>query len=180
MAKRTRPIDKNDEPPWEEDRQERRPTIEDLEAALLIDEHALEEACREQPDFFYAVAKLLALETSRRDGAAHALKDVEAVADQQIRDDAEKMVAKVTEKEVESLKRTDPNVLAARNKLMELERRVGTLTALKEAWTQRNYMLRQLVDLHTAAYYGDVQQRSQHVGDNKAAIRDRYQRERKL
>jgi len=47
-------------------------------------------------------------------------------------------------------------VKSARFKLNELNTKLGKLEALKEAFQQRSYVLKELVALYTANYFGDV------------------------
>lgn len=126
-----------------------------LEAGLSIDPHNLNDALAEQPTLFYHVAKQLALEISRRDAAKQTLAEVEASADQGIRDHAETNEFKLTEKDVESQKRLDPNVQQCIKVLADLEYRTRRLTALKDAFQERGYALKGLVDLYSISYYAE-------------------------
>lgn len=146
--------------------------IRDLEDALRIDEHALEEALRDQPALFYRVSKAYALEVSRRDAAKQALADAEAEADLAFREEAraeEQYAAerasktkgreggqskiKLTEGEVRAKVQTDKNVVRARDRLTERAEIVGKLGALKDAFQQRSYALKDLAGLYIANYY---------------------------
>lgn len=161
----------------------RTPTIAELEQALKIDKDALEHECMIQPDMFYNVAKMLALETSRRDEAANTLKDVEAEIDQDIRTTAAKEGDKTTEKEIESLKRLDKDVQIARRNYADLEYKVARLQALTESWRKRNDMLKLLAQLYVATYFGDVNVRTDDVktvraNRAKAMLGEQYRHER--
>ncbi len=129
-------------------------TIADLEKGLLIDEHALERALMEQPSIFYKVSSLLAIAISRRDGAKQDKEVIEAKADAKIRHDAEVGGEKITEKLIEGRKIL--RVMDLSNELLELNGNVGQLSALKEAFQQRSYVLNKLTDLYIAGYYGDA------------------------
>ena len=129
--------------------------IEFYERNLVIDPDALDEALLLQPTAFYAVARQLSLLTSRRDAAKQDLAVVEATADADFRDDAAKRGDKITEREIESLKKRDGKVIEATRDLHILNQRVGEIGALKEAFGQRGYVLKDLVALHLAQYYGD-------------------------
>ena len=131
-------------------------SIEELEEGLPIDEHALDEALLRQPDFLYQVSKRLALQTSRRDSAKQLLTETEARVDAEIRNDAYKADEKITEKEVSSQKILNKEVQTAERQLLNLNLIVGQLNALKEAYQQRSYMLRELTSLYIANYYGDA------------------------
>lgn len=127
--------------------------VRELEAALRIDEHALEEALRDQPETFYRVAKGLALEISRRDGAKQALQDAEFAADLRVRGQAEKQEKKITEGEVRARVHGDDEVVFAREEYARLCESAGKLAALKEAFQQRSYALKDMVGLYIANYY---------------------------
>lgn len=130
--------------------------LADLEPGLQIDENAMEEALLAQPDSYYKVSKRLALVISRRDAAKQELAEVEARADAKIRRDAELAEEKITEREVKSQKRLDTDVKTAGSNVLTLNYHVGELTALKEAFQQRSYALKELVALYIANYYGDL------------------------
>src|SRR4029077_6337613 len=124
----------------------RTPDVNDLEDGLRIDQDDLANACLQQPDLFYRVAKQLAICMSQRDAASQAVKEEEAAADEAIRADAAKQGVKTTEKEIESLKLKDESVITARNSLLDSTREVGMWLALKEAFQQRSYVLKDLVN----------------------------------
>lgn len=125
----------------------------ELEDALRIDEHALEEALRDQPSLFYRVSSAYALQISRRDAAKQALADAEASADLTVREEARENDRKINEGEIRSTVQTEPDVMKARKRFSELSEAVGKLGALKEAFQQRSYALKDLAGLYIANYY---------------------------
>lgn len=132
--------------------------LEELEPGLQIDEHALDEALQEQPDLFYRVSKDLALLTSRRDAAKQNVSEVEAQVDLEVRSGAAKRDEKIPEREVDAQKRLHPKVKAAVAQMLQLNSAVGQLAALKEAFQQRSWVLKDLVGLYIANYYSDKSQ----------------------
>lgn len=161
--------------------------MQELELALGIDEHALEEALRSQPETFYRVSKALALVISRRDAAKQALSDAEASADLAVRDESREEESraardaaksgkdktgaskiKLTEGEVKARVQLDPAVVDARDVFAQLSEEVGKLSALKEAFQQRSYALKDLCGLYIANYYTA----SEHSGAS-SAMKDR-------
>lgn len=128
--------------------------FQELEASLVIDENALDEALATQADCFYRVAKQVALQTSRRDAAKQALAEAEARADAKIRHDAEVADEKITDKNVEKQRQLTKEVVAATNLLHSLNKSVGLWIALKESFQQRNYALKSMADLYVAGYFG--------------------------
>lgn len=142
-------------------------SIAELETGLRIDQNALDEALQFQPDMFYRVSKQLTLLISRRDYAKQELSEIQAEVSQEIRESAEidtkdkKPKTKIGVAEVDALVTLDKDVKKAHQALLELTREVGELTALKEAYTQRSYALKDLVALHIANYYSDSSQSNQ-------------------
>lgn len=128
-------------------------TIEELEEGLRIDEQALNDALVSQPELFYRVSKKLTMLVSQHDAKKQELAEEEAKADGEIRETASKEKDKVTETEIKNMIRLDRDVRKVSNELMDLRREVGQLTALKEAFSQRSYVLKDLVKLYIANYY---------------------------
>lgn len=127
--------------------------VHELEAALRIDEDGLDEALTEQPELFYRVSKAYAIEASRRDAAKQAVQDAEAEADVDARADVADQGKKTTETEIKALVQTDKRVVAARRRFAELAESTAKLAALKEAYQQRSYALKDLAGLYVANYY---------------------------
>jgi hypothetical protein len=130
--------------------------LERLEPYLQIDENALDEALIRQPDYYYQISKALALQISRRDAAKQLVEEAEANADIEIRRRGAKEDKKFTEGDIKSQKVLNIDVQNAERELLELNRSVGLLTALKESFQQRGYALNKLVDLYVSGYFGDA------------------------
>lgn len=136
----------------------------ELEAALAVDANSLDENCIQHSDLFYRVSRGLARYSSRRDELKQACGEIEADVDAEIRENIPEG-ERMTEAAIASAKKADPRVKRARKELAQLDRVVGQIAALKEAYLQRSYSLKGLIDLHLAGYFGDPSQRS--------SIRDR-------
>lgn len=160
-----------------------RPTknsLEDLQRGLRIDQHALEDSCREHAELFYKVANEYTNFVSLRDEAKQDLSETEATADARIRHDIELSGDKVTEKAVESAKLLDAQVKRARERVMDYNRIVGEWNALKEAYSQRGYVLKDMVQLYLARYYSDMDHTSNRAREGRAAnIKERARNERR-
>jgi hypothetical protein len=52
--------------------------------------------------------------------------------------------------------RLDRKVIEANDKLLKLSRETALLQALKEAFQQRSYVMKDLVSLYVANYFGDA------------------------
>lgn len=129
--------------------------IAELEKAMQIDPHALDEALIRQPDAFYRVSQRLALMLSKRDAAKQGLQELEAEVDRDIRKSSALAEIKSSEAQIKSLVRLDRDVKAAERELLDLNRDVAQWQALKEGFQQRSYVLKDLVSLHVANYFGD-------------------------
>lgn len=160
--------------------------IAELEEALAIDENGLEEALQTQPDAFYRVAKVLALESSRRDALKQYVDEAKARAYADIREQARRDETKLSEKELEVKVRIDDDVIEAIDKLLTKTRLVNALEALEKSFTQRSYALKDLVELHLKNYYSDVSggrgeardRQAQHVRRDMSRQRNEHHRRR--
>lgn len=158
--------------------------IEAQEEGLAIDENALEEELQNQVPSYYEVSKRFAEAESRRDAAKHHLKVVEARVDDEIRRLAKEAGEKLTEVALAARLMTDEAVTQANNLYLDASAAYRDLLALKEAFTQRSYMLKELVALWIANYYGgDIEGRasrsvrSVNADNTKRATRERLRRD---
>src|SRR4051812_37664570 len=132
----------------------KKPAFAELESGLLIEEHALDEALASQADCFYHVSKELAELISLRDFAKSHLADTEAKISITIRSSLQGKDKKPTEGEINAKVRTSKFVMEANKNLLDLQRKVGSYSALKESFEQRSYALNKLVELYSAGYFG--------------------------
>lgn len=132
--------------------------LAELEKALFINEHALEEACQRQADAFWRVSKQLAYAISERDQAELIVSETEALVEYEFRQ-AVPSDEKVTNPEVKAAVNLDKRVKHIRREYLRFKKLADDLGALKEAFQQRSYMLREMVKLHLASYYGEIEQR---------------------
>lgn len=126
--------------------------IDSIEQSIRIDQNRLEECCTQHPDLIYRVAKSVALLRSRRDQAKWELEQAEARAYNRERDrvpDGER----ITEGALKARVVLDRDVTQLTQHLLDAGARLVTWEALKEAVSQRSYMLRELVELYLARYY---------------------------
>lgn len=127
---------------------------------LRIDEHELDRDIKQQPERFYVVAEALAIAISKRDEAKKALTELEAELDEETRRTAKKAGDKITEREIASDIRRQPEFIEAGNVVLSLSRAVAQLGALKEAFEQRRYMLREMAGTYASGYWGDLMSNS--------------------
>ena len=152
-----------------------------LQAGIAIDKLALDECLIEQPQLFFEVSERLALLMSQRDAAKDNLKVVEAEIDDIIRGDAAQEDKKITETAVKKQIEAHRDVIAANKKLRDLNQQVAHIGALKEAYSQRSYMLREVVALHLAGYYdtataGTRKTTQEDIDQTRKRINDERQR----
>lgn len=150
-----------------EDRRERVPAVlnldrdaslyhlDQMQANLAIERDSLEQACMKQPDYLYEVAEQVALHRSRRDAAKKELEEKEASLYIELRHAAAVSEERVTEAEIKAQMTTRREHGVLTNALAEANELLSRWEVLKEAFSQRSYMLRELVQLYLARYYGD-------------------------
>ena len=161
-------------------------TIEELEAGLRIDEHALEDALKVHSDLFYKVSDQMTLSLSLRDEAKQQLEETEAEVDLGLRKDAALSEERVTDTAIAFQRKIDRRVKAANANYLKLKHDAARWAALKESFEQRSYALSKLVDLYIANYYGDSEHKEPRRQPNlrdikatqvKAAMNEKRHRE---
>lgn len=130
--------------------------LAEMEAGLRIDPEALEIACQRQPEQFYVVSKRLAMQISRRDAAKQYLEETRGRIYLVVKNAAVERNEKITEKEIEARLAKHSKIVEAQKLLLETNHAVAQWSAIKEAYNQRNYALKSLVDLYLSNYYGDT------------------------
>ena len=76
-----------------------------------------------------------------------------AQLDQDIREQAIAQERKLTEASIQNELRTMPRIQGLRKELLEASTEADRAMALKEAYSQRSYMLRELVAIQLAEFY---------------------------
>ena len=128
----------------------------EFQALLRIDRHNLDEEVERQPALYYKVAAEEARMRSRFDASKSALEMIMADLDGEIRSKALKKAEKITEATVRAKVSQDKRCVQASEEQLKQKRRLDLLTALKDSFRQRSYMLRDLVELYTSGYYTDA------------------------
>jgi len=127
--------------------------VDEYHAALAIDKDDLERCLMEQPESFYHVARESAFAVARRDAAKYDVESLEAILGQRIRLAASEDKVKLTEGAIAERLATMPNVQKATKQFLEEKAHAEAWNALKEAFQQRSFMLRELVALRLRQYY---------------------------
>jgi hypothetical protein len=129
--------------------------LTELQAALAIDKSALDDEVIRQPVLFYAISEQLTEANAELDAAKEDLATVRAEIDAIWRAKLGKNGNKVTEKMVENCVQTSNEREKAFDNYLKAKIRANKLSDLKEAFLQRSYMLKHLVELYATNYFED-------------------------
>lgn len=123
-------------------------TLPDLRSKLSIDKDDLDEALVEQPDLYYHVADAYVTAVAERDSAKLNLEQATAVLDEQFRKQAIEDEEKMTEAALRNKITSAPRIQVLEKELLYLRAEADRWQALKEAYQQRSFMLRELVAMY--------------------------------
>lgn len=129
------------------------PTLAELQEQLAIDKSVLDDEVIRQPVLFYTISEALTDAIAERDAAKEDLAAVDADLDFTWRKKLSKGTVKITETMVKNHVQTSADHDKAFLAWLEAKTKADKLLALKEAFQQRSYMLRDLVSLYSANYY---------------------------
>lgn len=135
------------------------PRYSELRHALKLNKSDLEREVLEQPALFQEVAETLARAISRRDGLKERVSRIGSTLYEEVRRKLERDGQKTTEKAIASAIETEREYEDARDAYKAAESEVLLWTALKEAYQQRSFMLREIVSMTMANYtdYGSAE-----------------------
>lgn len=153
---------------------------EELKSYLEIDKYALDDEISTQAVVYQQVAEFHAACVNRRDAAYENVKVVDAAVASALKDHANQQGIKVTEVTVAAQVMLSTEHKEAVNKHLRAKEQADRNAALKDAFNQRCYMLRELGELFIAGYYSEISVKKtqsvhrEHVYDTarKAARRD--------
>ena len=131
-------------------------SAEYYEGRLRINRNKLDDELSDQPQLFWEVSEAFADCVRVRDGFKAALAELWAQLslDQRLAMDAEGL--KVTEKAIDARVQTNPKRVVREHQYLEAKAQADWWGAMKEAFTQRSYALKDMVALYIAGYFGDV------------------------
>jgi hypothetical protein len=127
--------------------------INELKALLAINKNGLDEEISRQPMLFFDVAEACVDAMAERDAAKEELASADAELDGLVRTALNKSEDKVTEAMVRNSIQMHKKHVDAFDAYMGAKTKADMLLALKEAFGQRSYMLRDLVQLYVSSYY---------------------------
>lgn len=152
-------------------------TLTDLQEQLAIDKSCLDDEVIRQPMLFYSVSEMLVDALAERDAAKEELNAVDADLDgiwrKKLSKDAK---GRLTESMVKNHVQLSAQHEKAFDVYLKAKTKADRLTALKEAFQARSYMLRDLVQLYSANYYEDASvkptraQEASHYASNRSRI----------
>lgn len=120
---------------------------------LLIDQHALDRELIRQAHTYHEIAIAYAEAVSKRDAAYENIKTVDANLYFHLRQTYEAEGTKITESLLSQKVLTHPEHTRAHGEHNLLKLEADKLMALKDAFGQRSYMLRDMVQLYTTGYF---------------------------
>jgi len=127
--------------------------LEELKQHLAIDKTVLDDEVIRQPVLFYEISEQLTEAIAERDAAKEELAYADAELNSYYRNKHKNSTSRVTDSFIQSCIQTDEDHVAANKTWMDAKLKADKLLALKEAFQQRSYMLRDLVSLYSANYY---------------------------
>lgn len=125
----------------------------ELRAALQIDKYELDEELVRQPKLFEETGDLLAAANAERDTLKERLSQVDARLYFDCRRDLERSDGKASEAAIKNAIEIHEDHIEATNAYLEAKEWADRCQALKEAFSMRSYMLRDLSGLYVANYY---------------------------
>jgi hypothetical protein len=160
------------------------PARRELKRALVIDADDLDGCLVNQPGYFFNAAEAFSAANAARDMAKLELKELMAQLDGDIRRQAIDNDEKLTEVALTNRITILPNVKSAQRRLLQLSKDADDLQALKEAYVQRSYALKDLTAREIAALNnlgverGSTGQRRD-VGDRVQERQEQMRRDRR-
>lgn len=122
-------------------------------ANLQIDRNALDQVLIEQPQHYFTVAEEYANAVSVADRLKDELRTLEGQLNLAYRAEKEAAGEKFTESQILALVQSDESRIAKYSQLVDAQRDVATWMALRDAFTQRSYVLKDLVALFGLGYF---------------------------
>lgn len=149
-------------------------TIEHWQQFLAIDKADLDSCLIEQPESYHHISQAFAQAVADRDATKLDLEELQAKLGQDLRTKAIKNDEKLTEGSLQQQLTAMPNVQKLQREFLEKRHKADSWQALKEAFQQRSFMLRELVALYiaqrhdTAMENGSGQARASLAEENRA------------
>jgi hypothetical protein len=117
---------------------------DEVRTNLRIDEDDLDRCLVAQPEYFYQAAIAATAANAARDMLELELKELTAELDQDIREELGRLEARFTEAGITNKLRTLPRIKEKQRACLAARREADDAQALKEAFIQRSYALKDL------------------------------------
>jgi hypothetical protein len=124
--------------------------IEELKKLLVIDKLSLDDEIIRQPSLFFQISEAYVTAVGERDTLKEQLATIDAEIDGELRSGAQ---TRITDTAVKNLVQCDKDHKKAFKKYIDAKVKADQLGALKEAFNQRSFMLRDLASLYVANYF---------------------------
>jgi len=148
--------------------------IDELKGLLQIDKSSLDDELMHQPMLLWRVSEAYVQAAAQRDSLKEALGVVDAELDGVVRNQFKD--EKVTEALIKGQIQTNTKHKKASETYLRAVEKAALLSALKDAFIQRSYMLRDLCSLFVANYYEE----SSSKGTNRTDLVTYQQRRKRL
>jgi uncharacterized protein YneF (UPF0154 family) len=129
--------------------------IEELESCLRIDKHDLDLAVSRHAELLHHVSKALAFAINDRDLAKKEMEDQYAITTLSIRESNAKSGVKTTEDQIKQMAQIDEDYAESLRVYHAARLKCDKLSALKEAFVARGYMIREMCQLWVSDYFAD-------------------------
>lgn len=127
--------------------------VDELVANLQIDKHNLDAALETQASSFHFITGLLEVEINRRDSIKVDIENAEAELQAKFRKWATEDKERVTDAAINARVNNTKRMKRLKEDLLQSKLECGKLSALKESYVQRGYVLNSLCSLYQANYY---------------------------
>ena len=128
-------------------------TYEELQNKLLIQQHALDYEVIHQAQTYNEIGVATVEAKSEADALYEAYKNTDAELNSRVRDELTAAGTKFTEAVVAAKIQTHPDHAAAYQKYLDAKLKADKLAVLKDAFSQRSSMLRDLIQLYCNEYW---------------------------
>lgn len=124
----------------------------ELKSRLAIDKNNIDQEVIEQPELYYHAAEQAAMATSEYDAKKEESKRVFAEVYSEYRTESESIGKKATEASLNAQVEIDTRVVQIKEELTKALLNKETSAALKEAFIQRGYMLKELCSMYVSGF----------------------------
>lgn len=150
--------------------------IKELEQSLRINDIDLDNEVMHQAELYYHVASAYAQAQSEMARAWDDVKSTDANLDKAIREHYRESGEKTTEARIAADVQVAPERISAYEHYLNKKLQADRLQALKEAFSQRSYMLRDLIQLQLSSMHMDTSA----TGGRAAASELQYEKNKEL